>query len=123
MRTLTLLLSLLALGALGLVAYGGGDDDEATAASGTEATAAPKAETTVSVSRFGSKSCRALGAHDPNISPVRVEVVEGYFPCRVARRVIKGQHTAWSCHGLPPQFVCRKTIRSHFPNNQGSGSG
>ena len=34
MKKLALLLSLLALGALGLVACGGGDDDEATAASG-----------------------------------------------------------------------------------------
>ncbi len=38
MKKLALLLSLLALGALGLVACGGGDDEEATAASATETT-------------------------------------------------------------------------------------
>ena len=122
MKKLTLLLSLLALGALGLVACGGGDA-QATAASGTEATAAPETETTVSVSRFGGKSCRALGAHDPNDPPVRVEVVEGYFRCRVARRVLRGEHRAWSCHLRPHRLVCRKTIRSRFPNDQGSGPG
>ena len=38
MKKLALLLSLLALGALGLTACGGGDDEEATAASETETT-------------------------------------------------------------------------------------
>ena len=38
MKKLALLLSLLALGALGLVACGGGDDDETTAASATPIT-------------------------------------------------------------------------------------
>ncbi len=122
MKKLALLLWLLALGAAGLTACGGGDD-QATAASETETIAAFETEGTVSVSEFGSKSCgSALFPGGPAGAVMgRVEVVEGYFPCRVARGVMKGTYrpnnprdSTWSCHELHRSVVCKKTIKADF---------
>ncbi len=119
MRKLALLLSLLALGALGLTACGGGDDDEANAASRTE--------TTVSVSRFGSKACGSAVFPGQAGGHGRFEVVEGYFSCRVARGVLSdyfrdgyigGRDTTWSCRGPEGIVVCTKTIKARFPQGR-----
>ena len=71
MKKLALPLSLLALGAVGLVACESGDDDQATAASQTE--------TTVSVSRFGSKACGSAVFPGQAGGHGRFEVREGYL--------------------------------------------
>jgi hypothetical protein len=113
---LALLLSLLALGALGLVACGGGDDDETTAASET-----------------ASKSCGDFRIAPPGQYPlIKVEVVEGDVPCRVARRVLRDQYRdvpatgrtdpgSWFCGGPESQVECEnetgETIRAHFPKD------
>jgi hypothetical protein len=93
---LALLLSLLALGALGLVACGGGDNDQTTAASETEATGdEPVAE---------NKSCGYLGRW-------KLAVVGG-VPCDVARGVLREsifhERTPgfWKCYGGEGNPVC-----------------
>jgi hypothetical protein len=118
MKKLALLLSLLALGALGLVACGGGDDDDA-------ATAATETETTHDELAADNKSCGAFGRdHDP---PWRLAVVEGDISCRVTRRVMHDWADnrlpgSWSCTGPEANVVCTKkpgassriVITAHF---------
>jgi hypothetical protein len=89
MRKLALLFSLLALGVLGLVACGGSDDDEATAAADP-------------ARRF----CR--------VPHYRLAVDEGDISCHGARRVILDLANnrlpgSWSCTGDgTPDVVCTK---------------
>ena len=78
---LALLLMLLALGALGLVACGGGDDDQTTAASATETTAASETETQVT-------ACGDVRVNGP-YQLMKVAVIEGDVACRVARGVVE----------------------------------
>jgi hypothetical protein len=109
---LALLLSLLAIGALGLVACGGGDDDQTTAASETETTRDELAA--------DHKSCGSFGRY-------RFAVVEGDISCRVARRVMDGLVNqrlpgAWICSGPDSPVECFNeaggTIRAHIPKNK-----
>ena len=103
---LALLLSLLALGALGLVACGGGDDDQTTAASETETTRDELAADNKSCGRF---------------DRYRFAVVEGDISCRVARRVMDGMvygrpPGAWICSGSDSPVQCFNAagaIRAH----------
>jgi hypothetical protein len=94
---LALLLSLLALGAFGLVACGGGDDDKTTAASKTETTDNP---TTYDFDELAAdpadnKSC--------GVSENRgLTVVEGEISCREARRLM--HRVAYN--RLPYQWRC-----------------
>jgi hypothetical protein len=94
---LALLLSLLAFGALPLVACGGGDDDKTTAASATEITDNP---TTYDFDELAAdpadnKSC--------GVSESRgLTVVEGDFSCREARRLM--HRVAYN--RLPYQWRC-----------------
>jgi len=99
---LALLLSLLALGALGLVACGGGDDDETAAASATETT---DDRTTDDALAADSKSC---GAYER----WRLAVVERGISCREARRVMHGfifqrpTPDGWICTGGDQPVKC-----------------
>jgi hypothetical protein len=108
MKKLALLLSLLALGALGLVACGGSDDDQATAASETETTGD---RTTRHELAADNKSCGAfLRDHVP---PFRLAVVEGDISCGVARRVMHDWARdrlpgSWRCAGPEAGVVCTK---------------
>jgi hypothetical protein len=93
-----LLLSLLALGAIGLVACGGGDDDQTTAASETK--------TTRDAPATDEKSCGRFGRYE-------FEVVEGDVSCRVARGVMRANSIGttmpgyWNCVGGPDsRWVC-----------------
>ena len=129
MKKHALLLSLLALGALGLVACGGGDDDAATAASETE-TARDRT------------SCGRVRVNGP-YPPMKIAVVEGNVSCRVARGVMEdlyrgrgrladAEHSpapfylvrgSWRCGGTDGAQACQKaqrtpsakTIRTHPP--------
>jgi hypothetical protein len=113
MRRFALLLSLLALGGLGLVAC---DDNDKTAT----------AETEVITSEFGAdKSCGEYRGRGPGGYPVRIDVVDGKVPCRVAQRVVKkyyhgGYHYPWSCVGEGDRLMeCwkrpgRPRIRARF---------
>ncbi len=98
-----LLLSLLALGALGLVACGEGDGDQAAVAS--------EGETTREELAADNKSCGAfLPDHDP---PFRLAVVEGDISCPVARRVMHDWAydrlpRSWSCLGPEANVLCTK---------------
>ena len=121
MRKLALLLSLLALGALGLTACGD-DDDEVAAASETEATGD---RTTRAELAADNKACGAFGRdHDP---PWRLAVVEGDISCRVTRRVMHDWADnrlpgSWRCTGPEGNVVCTKkpgassriVITAHF---------
>ena len=83
MRKPALLLSLLALGALGLVACGGGDDDddETTAASATEIPDVRATYDELAADPADNKSC--------GVSERRgLTVVEGDISCRQARRLM-----------------------------------
>ena len=101
MKKLALLLSLLALGALGLTACGGGDDDEATAASGAETT---DDRTTDDALAADSKSCGVYQRW-------RLAVVRG-MSCREARRVIQNYVNGrpiphgWICTGGDRPVLC-----------------
>jgi hypothetical protein len=119
-----LLLSLLALGALGLVACGGDDDDQTTAASETkttrdddQTTGTPVTETTrdelAADIAADNKSCGRFGYR------YKFAVVEGDVSCRVARGVMRGNaHRtpatspwprlpgSWSCDGPDARWVC-----------------
>ena len=89
---LALLLSLLALGALGLVACGGGGDDQTTAASETE--------TPDDALAAESKSCGVYGRW-------RLAVVKGGISCREARRVMRGvSHGGYGVRGVPDGWIC-----------------
>jgi hypothetical protein len=94
MKKLALLLSLLALGALGLVACGGGDDDQITAAP----------ETTQGEPAADNKSCGSSGRS-------RLAVVGG-VPCDVARNVMRVYGVQernpgfWKCYGGEANPVC-----------------
>ena len=97
MKKPALLLSLLALGALGLVACGGGDDDGVTAASKTKTTRdGPAAD---------EKSCGRFGRYE-------FAVVEGDVSCRVARGVMRGNIGPsrtpgfWICYGSETDPAC-----------------
>jgi hypothetical protein len=96
MKRLALLPSLLALGALGLVACGGGDDDQTTAASGTRPTQGEPAA--------DNKSCGSFGRS-------RLAVVGG-VPCDVARNVMRVYGVQernpgfWKCYGSEANPVC-----------------
>jgi plastocyanin len=102
MNKLALLLSLLALGALGLVACGGGDDDDQSAA-------ASESETTTDElaadNTADHKSCGRVGRY-------RFAVVDGDVSCRVARRVMRANSIprtmpgSWSCGGSDAEWVC-----------------
>jgi hypothetical protein len=128
MKRLALLLSLLALGALGLVAYEGGDDDKTTAASETETAGDGYVNLRPYYRQGFKKSCGDL-----RIAPlgenllIKVEVVEGDVPCRVARRVLRDQYRdvpvtgrtdpgSWFCSGPEGDKECEKetgeTIRA-----------
>ena len=90
MKKLALLLSLLALGAVGLTACGGGDDDQTAAASEADP---------------ARKSC-----HVPRY---RLAVNQGDISCRGARRVILDLANdrlpgSWSCTGPEANVVCTK---------------
>jgi hypothetical protein len=110
MKKLALLLSLLALGALGLVACGGGGDDQTTAASASE--------TTDDALAADSKSC---GAYER----WRLAVVRG-MSCREARRVIhdyvyqRPTPVGLICYGGDQPVECRseagETIRAPVRN-------
>ena len=101
-----LLLSLLALGALGLVACGDDDDDQTTAASETETTRdEPAAD---------HKSCGRYGRYR--------FAVEGDVSCRAGRRVMHGfaynrLPIVWTCGGPDGSPACANeagdTIRAH----------
>jgi plastocyanin len=114
-----LLLSLLALGTLGLVACGG-DDDQIAAASETETSndsAAVRdfeAERRIARARrheldadntADHKSCGRFGRY-------RFAVAEGDVSCRVARRVMRANSIprtmpgSWSCGGDDSKWVC-----------------
>jgi hypothetical protein len=111
-----LLLSLLAIGPLGLVAC---DDGE---------TAATEAETITSSaarSRVETESCGNFRGRGPGGYPVRIEVLEGKVPCREAQHVLKTyyngrDHAPWACRGFGDRLVeCEKTrgvgaIAGHF---------
>jgi hypothetical protein len=69
------------------------------------------------------KSCGHL-PFNPNggYFPVKVEVLEGNVPCRVALRVMKDQYSndprikgdkGWSCDGAEGFHVCKKTRGRH----------
>jgi plastocyanin len=99
-----LLLSLLALGALGLVACGGGDDED----SATEAKVS--ADTTTATARpdttADNKSCGRFDRY-------RFAVAEGDVACRAARRVMRANSNtsrkmpgSWSCGGDDSKWVC-----------------
>jgi hypothetical protein len=126
-----LLLSLLALGALGLVACGGGDDDDQSAAASETKTSNDsaavrdfEAERRIARARrrelaadntADHKSCGRFGRY-------RFAVAEGDVSCRVARRVMRanacphsgipGCHSSpkmpgsWSCGGSDAKWVC-----------------
>jgi hypothetical protein len=117
-----LLLSLLALGALGLVACGGDDDDQTTAASKTETetsidSAAVRdfeAERQAARVRWGElaadntadyKSCGRVGRY-------RFAVAKGDVSCRVGRRVLRANSIprempgSWSCGGSDAGGAC-----------------
>jgi hypothetical protein len=119
MRWLLLPLALLALGALGLAFRGGGDGDAATATSEAETKTAvepgvgPGLERSVGPGAL--KSCGGLRVYK-GYHRIKVEVVEGDVPCRVARRVIMGAYDArgarfWTCHGPEGLFECRRSGR------------
>ena len=100
MMWLALVLSVLALGALGLVACGGGDD-ETTAASATETT---DDGTTGGALAADSKSCGAYMRW-------RLAVVDGGISCRMARRVVHGLAyqrvpDGWICTGGDQTVRC-----------------
>jgi hypothetical protein len=97
-----LLLSLLALGALGLVACGGDDDDQSAAASETKGTRdVPAADNTAD-----KKSCGYFGHR------YEFAVVEGDVSCRVARGVMRAYSIprvmpgSWSCYGPDSEWTC-----------------
>ena len=122
MKKLARLLALLALGALGLVACGGGNGDQTAAASETETTGD---RTTRDELAAGNKSCGAfLPDHDP---PWRLAVVEGDISCRGTRRVMDDWAynrlpSSWRCTGPEANVVCTKepgassriVITAHF---------
>jgi hypothetical protein len=81
MKKLALLLSLLALGVPGLVACGGGDDDEATAAPATPITDDGNPYDELAADPADNKSCANPGGRG-------LTVVEGDFSCREARRLM-----------------------------------
>jgi hypothetical protein len=94
-----LLISLLALGTLGLVGFGGEDDDQATAASETETT----------------RDVLAAGNNDRNYCGYfgRYEfAVEGDVSCHRARRVLRHVRRplplpgSWSCGGGDSEWRC-----------------
>jgi hypothetical protein len=101
MKKLALLLSLLLLGALGLVACGGDDDDRSAAASETETTTDELAADNTA----DNKSCGRFGRY-------RFAVVEGDVSCRAARRVMRANSIprtmpdSWSCGGSDAKWVC-----------------
>jgi hypothetical protein len=122
MKKLALLLSLLALGVLGLTACGGDDDDEATAASATEA-----ARERTSCGRV-----RVTGPYPL----MKVAVIEGDVACRVARGVVEDFWTqgasglvrgSWRCDGPDSFTECWKgqftpsaeKIRARAPIDEG----
>jgi hypothetical protein len=87
-----LLLSLLALGALGLVACGGDDDDQTTAASETETTRDELAA--------DYRSCGSFGRS-------RFAVVEGDISCREARGVMDANMAGGGAvENLPGGWIC-----------------
>jgi hypothetical protein len=122
MKKPALLLSLLALGALGLVACGGGDDDQTTAASETEtsidsaAVGALKTEHQIARARrlalasntAYNKSCGFWGRS----RVYRFVVVEGDASCRAARGVMRGLGNfgrppgSWRCIGDDSEWTC-----------------
>jgi plastocyanin len=105
-----LLLSLLALAALGLVACGGDDEGSDASAETDTTTATARPDTTAD-----NKSCGRFGRY-------RFAVAEGDVSCRVARRVMRanacphsgipGCHSSpkmpgsWSCGGSDAKWVC-----------------
>jgi hypothetical protein len=105
MKKLALLLSLLALGGLGLVACGGGDDDQVTAASGTETTRDDPAA--------DKKSCGSIGRY-------RFAVVYGDISCHVVRGVVRdfvpdGEPPAsWFCDGSDAEWSCVNEAEDAF---------
>ena len=97
MRRLALLLSLLALGALGLTACGGGDDDEVTAASETENTddGNPYDYDELAADPADNQSCGNPGGRG-------LTVVEGDISCREVRGLM---HRVGD-NRLPYQWRC-----------------
>ncbi len=97
MKKLALLLSLLALGALGLTACGGDDDDQATAASESETTGDgnPYDYDELAADPADNKFCGTSERW-------RLTVVEGDFSCREARRLM--HRVAYN--RLPYQWRC-----------------
>jgi hypothetical protein len=99
---LALLLSLLALGALGLVACGGGDDDETAAPSATETTDNRTTDDALAVDK---RSCGTFGRW-------RLTVVEGDISCPGTRRVMRDlahdgdPPASWICSGPDGRIVC-----------------
>jgi hypothetical protein len=113
MRKLALMLSLLALGALGLTSCGGGNDDDTIAASAAETPVASEADP-------ARKPCRPFSFY-------RLAVDKGDISCRGGRRVILDLANnrlpgSWSCTGLDADVVCTKepgasstiVITAHF---------
>jgi hypothetical protein len=105
---LALLLSLLALGALGLVACGGGDDDQTTAAFKTKTTRDEPAADSKSAPDELAADNKSCGY----VSRWKLVVVVGDVPCRVARGVMRGNifHDRtpgfWICYGSETDPAC-----------------
>jgi hypothetical protein len=128
MKKRALLPSLLALGALGLVACGGGDDDETSVASEIETTVESHGEAI---------RPQVYAGGCPSDDPIlRLEVVEGDVPCRVAHRVMQDYGETilrtpppvavgdWRCSGQPDRpLVCEKnpgeTVTARYGHTSG----
>ena len=95
MRRLALPISLLALGALGLVACGGGDDDEVTAANATPITNDSNSYDELAADPADNKFCGTVGGRG-------LTVVEGDSSCREARRLTR---RAWN-NRAPYRWRC-----------------
>jgi hypothetical protein len=105
MNRLPLLLSLLALAALGPVACGGGDDDQSPEASQTKTTHY-EPQTKIKRLKIGThyQPCGSRGRY-------RFAVVKGDVSCRAARGVMRGWVNGrfpgpWGCDGPDSEVVC-----------------
>jgi hypothetical protein len=122
MKKLALLISLLALGVLGLVACGG-DDDQTAAASKTETagseekTAGSEKESVAdepAANTADKKRCGYFGDR------YEFAVVEGDVSCHRAGRVLRGYaHPgpdpgggSWSCYGPDSEWTCDNNARA-----------
>jgi hypothetical protein len=109
MRTLALVLSLLAFGVLGLVACGG-DDDETTA--GSESKGAGSEERTAGSEKKAAKDEPASKKSCGEFDRWRL-TVEGDVSCSTAHRVMRGEvHKGaprpWTCSGPDAHIDCTK---------------